>query len=137
MIARLPSRVVSEAGDAAAPSRCPHQQAAARATCHTLRPRISRCLLDPPDLQYNSNVHRGVHALSARATAEYELAREKVARFINAASPQVGRLPGSCRAARRGAQHIPLLEPSGGLTAGAGGVWHATPRVPAPGTRAR
>ncbi|KAL4447986.1 hypothetical protein ABPG75_005205 [Micractinium tetrahymenae] len=38
--------------------------------------------------EYNSNVHRGVHALSARATAEYELAREKVARFINAASPQ-------------------------------------------------
>ena len=38
--------------------------------------------------EYNSNVHRGVHALSARATSEYELAREKVARFINAASAQ-------------------------------------------------
>ncbi|KAI7835949.1 hypothetical protein COHA_010148 [Chlorella ohadii] len=37
---------------------------------------------------YNSNVHRGVHALSARATAEYEEAREKIARFINAASAQ-------------------------------------------------
>lgn len=37
---------------------------------------------------YNSNVHRGVHALSARATAEYEAAREKVARFIGAASPE-------------------------------------------------
>ena len=34
----------------------------------------------------NSNVHRGVHALSARATTDYEAAREKVARFINAAS---------------------------------------------------
>jgi cysteine desulfurase/selenocysteine lyase len=35
---------------------------------------------------YNSNVHRGVHALSARATTAYEAAREKVARLINASS---------------------------------------------------
>lgn len=34
---------------------------------------------------YNSNVHRGIHFLSARATDEYELARKKVADFINAA----------------------------------------------------
>lgn len=34
----------------------------------------------------NSNVHRGVHTLSARATDEYEAARQKVARFVNAAS---------------------------------------------------
>lgn len=34
----------------------------------------------------NSNVHRGVHALSVRATEEYELARAKVRRFINAKS---------------------------------------------------
>ncbi|KAL8465222.1 hypothetical protein ACS0TY_034647 [Phlomoides rotata] len=33
---------------------------------------------------YNSNVHRGIHYLSARATDEYELARQKVANFINA-----------------------------------------------------
>ncbi|KAJ4724519.1 Cysteine desulfurase [Melia azedarach] len=33
---------------------------------------------------YNSNVHRGIHYLSARATEEYELARKKVAAFINA-----------------------------------------------------
>lgn len=32
----------------------------------------------------NSNVHRGVHTLGSRATEAYELAREKVARFINA-----------------------------------------------------
>ena len=31
-----------------------------------------------------ANVHRGVYALSERATAEYESAREKVARFVNA-----------------------------------------------------
>ena len=35
--------------------------------------------------EYNSNVHRAVHELSARATREYESAREKIARFINAA----------------------------------------------------
>lgn len=38
--------------------------------------------------QYNSNVHRGVHALSARATTEYENSRQKVASFINAESPE-------------------------------------------------
>jgi cysteine desulfurase/selenocysteine lyase len=38
--------------------------------------------------QYNSNVHRGAHTLSARATDAYEGAREKIAKFINAASPQ-------------------------------------------------
>jgi len=32
----------------------------------------------------NSNIHRGVHYLSERATAAYEAAREKVRRFINA-----------------------------------------------------
>ncbi len=36
--------------------------------------------------QSNANVHRGAHALSARATDAYEGARDKVARFINAAS---------------------------------------------------
>jgi cysteine desulfurase / selenocysteine lyase len=33
---------------------------------------------------YNSNIHRGVHYLSQKATAEYELVRQKVAAFINA-----------------------------------------------------
>ncbi|RDY65716.1 cysteine desulfurase [Halobacillus trueperi] len=37
---------------------------------------------------YNSNVHRGVHTLGTRATDEYEGAREKVRRFINASSTQ-------------------------------------------------
>src|SRR5947199_6753849 len=31
-----------------------------------------------------ANVHRGVYTLSERATAEYESARDKVARFVNA-----------------------------------------------------
>lgn len=34
----------------------------------------------------NANVHRGVHALSERATAAHESARERIARFINAPS---------------------------------------------------
>ena len=33
---------------------------------------------------YNSNIHRGVHALSDKASEEYEKAREKVRSFINA-----------------------------------------------------
>ena len=34
----------------------------------------------------NSNIHRGVHALSERATAEFEAARGKLRNFINAAA---------------------------------------------------
>lgn len=33
---------------------------------------------------YHANVHRGVHRLSELATTEYEAAREKIARFVNA-----------------------------------------------------
>jgi cysteine desulfurase / selenocysteine lyase len=36
----------------------------------------------------NSNIHRAAHALAARATDAYEAARDKVRRFLNAASPQ-------------------------------------------------
>ncbi len=37
---------------------------------------------------YNSNVHRGVHALSMEATDRYEEARAKVAAFIGAETPE-------------------------------------------------
>jgi cysteine desulfurase / selenocysteine lyase len=37
---------------------------------------------------YNANVHRGVHTLSSEATDAYEGAREKIAKFVNAASSQ-------------------------------------------------
>jgi cysteine desulfurase/selenocysteine lyase len=37
---------------------------------------------------YNSNVHRGVHALSMEATDAMEEARQKVADFINAETPE-------------------------------------------------
>ena len=36
----------------------------------------------------NSNIHRGVYALSADATAMYDEARAEVARFIGAALPR-------------------------------------------------
>ncbi len=39
-------------------------------------------------LEDNANVHRGVHALSERATAAYETARAKVAGFLGAADPR-------------------------------------------------
>ncbi|BAY44185.1 cysteine desulfurase, SufS subfamily protein [Scytonema sp. HK-05] len=38
--------------------------------------------------QYNSNVHQSTHVLGKEATEAYEAAREKLAKFINAASPQ-------------------------------------------------
>jgi cysteine desulfurase/selenocysteine lyase len=39
-------------------------------------------------VQDNANVHRGIHILSMRATDAYESAREKVARYLNAASSE-------------------------------------------------
>jgi cysteine desulfurase/selenocysteine lyase len=49
-----------------------------------------RCVIDTLTQFYerdNANVHRGIHALSMRATAAYEAARERSAKFLNAASP--------------------------------------------------
>ena len=49
-----------------------------------------RAVLDALDRYYehdNANVHRGVHTLGDRATTGYERARERVARFLNAAFP--------------------------------------------------
>jgi len=48
-----------------------------------------RAVLDAIKRYYewdNANVHRGVHTLGSRATDAFEGAREKVARFLNAAS---------------------------------------------------
>src|ERR1051326_8977297 len=36
----------------------------------------------------NSNIHRGVHTLSERATQEYEKVREAARKFLNAADPR-------------------------------------------------
>jgi len=38
--------------------------------------------------RYNANVHRGIHSLAERATREYELARHKLVRFLNAESDE-------------------------------------------------
>ena len=46
-----------------------------------------RLVLDAIEAFYaseNANIHRGVHTLSQRATASFEAAREKIARFLNA-----------------------------------------------------
>jgi cysteine desulfurase/selenocysteine lyase len=48
-----------------------------------------QCVIDAIDHYYraeNSNIHRGVHQLSERATAAYEAARGKLCGFINAPS---------------------------------------------------
>jgi len=48
-----------------------------------------QAVIDALDHYYsveNSNIHRGVHSLSERATAAYEAAREKIRGFINATS---------------------------------------------------
>src|SRR5881397_284943 len=37
---------------------------------------------------YNANIHRGIYRISEEATAAHEEARAKIARFINASSPQ-------------------------------------------------
>ncbi|CAL5074434.1 unnamed protein product [Urochloa decumbens] len=42
-------------------------------------------ILDEYYRSYNSNVHRGIHTLSAKATDAYEGARRKAANFVNAA----------------------------------------------------
>ncbi len=49
-----------------------------------------QAVIDRLSLYYeneNSNIHRGAHALAARATDAYEAAREKVQRFLGAGSP--------------------------------------------------
>jgi cysteine desulfurase / selenocysteine lyase len=46
-----------------------------------------QCVIDAVDevlTTYNSNIHRGIHALSDKASEEYENAREEVRSFINA-----------------------------------------------------
>src|SRR5947208_13666277 len=48
-----------------------------------------RAVIDALENYYerdNANVHRGIHELSNRATAAFEAARQRTARFINARS---------------------------------------------------
>jgi cysteine desulfurase/selenocysteine lyase len=39
--------------------------------------------------RYNANIHSGVYEIAERATAEYEAARVKVARFVNAGTSEI------------------------------------------------
>ena len=50
------------------------------------KPRIVIAAMNDYYERYNANVHRGIHALAERATREYERAREKITKFINAPS---------------------------------------------------
>src|SRR5919108_4313494 len=52
------------------------------------KPQVVIDVLNRYYLAENSNIHRGVHYLSERATAAYEAAREKIRRFINARREQ-------------------------------------------------
>jgi cysteine desulfurase/selenocysteine lyase len=54
----------------------------------TQKPRAVMRALDRFYDRDNSNVHRGLHALSMRATDDYEGARLRVAKFINAEKPE-------------------------------------------------
>src|ERR687883_1720102 len=38
-------------------------------------------------MNYNSNIHRAVHQMAEEATLAFEMTRQKVAKFINASSP--------------------------------------------------
>ncbi|HTZ19745.1 MAG TPA: aminotransferase class V-fold PLP-dependent enzyme, partial [Opitutaceae bacterium] len=53
----------------------------------TQKPRAVLDALQDFYLHHNANVHRGLHALSMRATDAFEAARARTARFINAADP--------------------------------------------------
>ncbi len=50
----------------------------------TLKPRVVAEAVDGYNRRYSANVHRGIYAMGEEATAAYEGARDKVARFINA-----------------------------------------------------
>jgi len=48
------------------------------------KPRVVLDAIDTYYREYNANVHRGIYTIGEKATAEYERARARVARFINA-----------------------------------------------------
>ncbi|NPA68062.1 MAG: SufS family cysteine desulfurase [Chlorobi bacterium] len=54
----------------------------------TQKPRQVIDIVNKMYSEYNSNIHRGVHYLSAKSTELYENARETVRKFINAETPE-------------------------------------------------
>lgn len=55
----------------------------------TLKPRYVLDKMEEYYREYGVNIHRGVYELSFRATEEYDKARHKIARFINASFEEV------------------------------------------------
>ena len=53
-----------------------------------LKPRAVIRAVDDYNTRYTANVHRGIYTTGEEATAAYEGAREKVARFLNAPDPR-------------------------------------------------
>ncbi len=53
-----------------------------------LKPRVVAEAVDGYNRRYSANVHRGIYTIGEEATAAYEGARQKVARFINAPDPR-------------------------------------------------
>jgi cysteine desulfurase/selenocysteine lyase len=52
-----------------------------------LKPRVVNEAVNGYNSRYSANVHRGIYEIGEEATAAYEGARQKVARFINAPDP--------------------------------------------------
>ncbi len=78
------------------------------------RPRSVIAAVDEYEQLHHANIHRGVHTLSQEATALYEGARERVARFINArSSREIVFVRGTTEAINLVAQSYgrPLLKP--------------------------
>tara|TARA_Y100000310_G_scaffold244886_1_gene249799 strand:- start:3315 stop:4463 length:1149 start_codon:yes stop_codon:yes gene_type:complete len=61
-------------------------------------------------LDYNANVHRGVHELSEKATVAYNEAREKVAKFINADVKEIVFTSGTTESLNLVAKSLGLVE---------------------------
>jgi cysteine desulfurase/selenocysteine lyase len=78
------------------------------------RPNSVIAAVDDYERHHHANVHRGVHTLSQEATALYEGARDKLVRFINAASRhEIVFVKGTTEAINLVAQSYarPLLKP--------------------------
>lgn len=82
----------------------------------TQKPRSVIDAIDSFYCEYNANVHRGVYEIAARATEQFESARTRVARFVNAA-------PGELVWTRNATEAINLIAYSwGDRNVKAGGV---------------
>lgn len=57
-------------------------------TATSQKPQAVLTAMDTYYQRSNANVHRGIHTLAEEATAQYESAREHIARFIGARSPK-------------------------------------------------